>query len=199
MPRSTAVSPRLPGSDVLRDPALVPHSRVSPVCIFLHPTCNFAVTTFCDPAPDMSNTNSLTLPYVLVCRTGSVRRADGPAAASLQLEQTASMVERVGRLHSEGGAERRMAHADHRQPRRQRYRGSADPHPPTELSQKGSPVKDGTWPFAHDGDGSSMATRRLLCSSERVPRGRGRSAATSTPKRGGGPFLRHSPASCVAG
>jgi hypothetical protein len=199
MPRSTAVSPRLPGIDVPRDLALVPHSRVSPVCIFLHPTCTFAVPTFCDPAPDMSNTNSLTLPYVFVCRTGSVRRADGPAAASLQLEQTARMVERVGWLHSEGGSERCTAHADHRRPRRQRYRGSVGPRLPTELSRKGSPVQDGTWSFAHGGDGSSMASRRLFCSSERVPRGRGRSAATSTPERGGGPFLRRSPASCGAG
>ena len=40
------------------------HYRVSLVCIFPCPACDFAVPVFCNPARDMSNTNFSPLLYV---------------------------------------------------------------------------------------------------------------------------------------
>ena len=65
-----------------------------------------------------------------------------------------------GRFRSEGGTERRLAHADSSRPRRRRDGCGTGPCLLAKPSQEGRDLQAGRRPFAHGGIGHGMASRR---------------------------------------
>jgi hypothetical protein len=132
----------------------------------------------------------------LAASTSSIRRATLPAGVASSRRKTASRATiprrrtfhpsralfdarslrtgypglPPGGFRSEGGTERRLAHADHSRSRRRGYWRGTGSRILAKPSQEGRSLQAGLRPFAHGGTGHGMASRRpehrsaLVCS-----------------------------------